>query len=202
MNRLTGQTDRQMSALRTGRERQPWMENNPVPAGLLSLLQKNELVALRGNLCGCSGGRGADTEPPVCWKPCLEWESQVRGARSHSLPSAPQLCSASVRGSIHFLRPVYSCGIGNFIAISIMIIGAGSKESKMPLQGEITFDIAIYTSSCQAGARPNHHCDEPPREEGDRDPSQPCLSPTEITSLPASPLRFWRGLDGPRGVQL
>lgn len=99
--------------------------------------------------------RGADTEPPICWKPCPERESQARGARSNSLPSAFQLCSASARGRMHFLRPVYSCCIGNFIAIPIMITGAESKESKMPLQGEITLDSAIYTWFCQAGVTPN-----------------------------------------------
>jgi len=46
MNRLTGQTDGQMSAPRTGWERQPWVENNPVLAGLLSFLQEKQLAAL------------------------------------------------------------------------------------------------------------------------------------------------------------
>lgn len=96
--RLTGQTDRQISAPRTGWERQPWVEDKPVPAGLLGSLQENKLVALQANLCGCRGVRGADTEPPVCWKPCLEWESQARRAQSNSLPSTFQLCSASILG--------------------------------------------------------------------------------------------------------
>lgn len=47
VKRLTDQTDRQMSALRTGWERQPWVENNLVPAGLLGFLQENKLIALR-----------------------------------------------------------------------------------------------------------------------------------------------------------
>ena len=74
------------------------MENNLVPAGLLSSPQENKLVALRADLCGCRGVRGADMEPPICWKPCSEQESQARGVRSNSLPSTFQLCSASILG--------------------------------------------------------------------------------------------------------
>lgn len=70
-NRLTDQTDRQMSAPRTGRERQPWVENKPVPAGLLGFLQENELVALRaktlrvrkGERCGHGAPHLLETLP-------------------------------------------------------------------------------------------------------------------------------------------
>lgn len=78
----------------------------------------------------------------------------TRGVRSHSLRSSFQLCSASVLGWMHFLRPAYSCCIGNFIASPIMIMGAANKESKMPLQSGITFHTANLYLVLQVGVRP------------------------------------------------
>lgn len=139
-------------------------------------------------------------------------EGQTRSPQSAGTPSGagaagegcgaaasppPQLCSASGPGSEPFLRAVYSCCIGNFIAISIMIIGAGSKESKMPLQGEITFDIAIYTSSCQAGARPNPLCNNPQQRRGTGPHPIPAPRRSDPSQhLPSGFRGGWMGLGG------
>lgn len=138
------------SALRTARERQPWVESHSVPTQLLGSPEGKQagssvskpLHMQKGARWGCGG--------PELLETLLGAVIPV----SHSLHSSFQLCSASVLGWMHFLRPAYSCCIGNFIVSPITIMGAASKESKKPLQGGITFDTANLCLVPQVGVRP------------------------------------------------